>query len=234
LNDQTGDAYFKLRQIDSSFYEKFQLPQWIKEELSDTTSSILDYGCGFGQFIKALKDEGYLSVSGLDIDLNSVNHCQEKGLDVKRMDISDLTNPFKNKFDVVILSHVIEHIPRLQIIDTLRFIKEQILEPEGKLLLAVPNAQSNTDCYWAYEDFTHFTLFTSGSLYYVLKASGFENIEFLDIDCTLGNGSVKKNIRKFFLWIYRFKKAFWNKVTCSSYHKPSPQIFSYEIKVRAS
>jgi hypothetical protein len=29
-------------------------------------------------------------------------------------------------------------------------------------------------------------------------------------------------------------KRFWSKITYSSYHKPSQQIFSYEIKVKAS
>lgn len=42
----------------------------------------------------------------------------------------------------------------------------------------MPNAQSNTDCYWAYEDFTHYTLFIAGSLLYVLREAGFTNIEF--------------------------------------------------------
>ena len=38
--------------------------------------------------------------------------------------------------------------------------------------------QLNTDCYWAYEDFTHYTLFIAGSLLYVLREAGFTNIEF--------------------------------------------------------
>jgi len=32
---------------------------------------------------------------------------------------------------------------------------------------------------------------------------------------------------------YISDKKFWNKITCSAYHQPSPQIFSYEIKVKA-
>ncbi|MGC9101323.1 MAG: hypothetical protein ACP5HC_08750 [Caldisericum sp.] len=40
----------------------------------------------------------------------------------------------------------------------------------------VRNVQSNTGAYWAYEDFSHFTLFTSGSIYYVLKMAGFDEI----------------------------------------------------------
>ena len=137
------------------------------------------------------------------------------------------------KFDVIILTHIIEHIQKSKIITTLTFIKNEFLSENGKLLIAVPNAQSNTDCYWAYEDWTHTTLFTSGSIYYVLKAAGFDKIEFLDIDCTLGSSKIKSTVRKFFLMLYASNKKFWNKITHSAFHQQSPQIFSYEIKVKA-
>ncbi len=100
-------------------------------------------------------------------------------------------------------------------------------------MVAVPNAQANTGAYWAYEDWTHTTIFTTGSLYYVLKAAGFNNIEFLDIDCSMGSPLIKKIIRKALLKLYKLNLSFWNKVTCSSFHKTSPQVFSYEIKAKA-
>lgn len=101
------------------------------------------------------------------------------------------------------------------------------------LYVAVPNAQSNTGAYWAYEDFTHHTLFSSGSLYYVLKMAGFHQVDFLDIHCLEGLSTFKKYFRKFFLQLYAKKQAFWNKVTNSAYHGKSPIIYSYEIKALA-
>ena len=97
----------------------------------------------------------------------------------------------------------------------------------------VPNAQSNTNCYWAYEDFTHTTLFTSGSIFYVLKMAGFKEIRFVDTDCTAGLPYHKKILRKLLMKIFYFRVEFWNRVTSSSFHKPSPKIYSYEIKVLA-
>lgn len=35
------------------------------------------------------------------------------------------------------------------------------------------------------------------------------------------------------MMVYRLNKLFWNKVTASSYHYSSPQIFTYEIKAIA-
>ncbi len=224
--------YFEYRNIDSSLYENTVIPSWIKNELENKDIKILDYGCGLGQVLKALKEEEFTNCYGVDIEKSAIASCKENHLHVEELDLEKLANPFKFKFDVIILSHIIEHIPKDEIINTLSFIKNEFLADDGKLLIAVPNAQSNTNAYWAYEDWTHTTLFTSGSLYYVLKAAGFNSIEFLDIDCSMGDKGLKRSIRKFFLYLYKSNKSFWNKITCSSYHKPSLEIFSYEIKVK--
>jgi SAM-dependent methyltransferase len=225
--------YFEYRQVDSSSYEAYKCPMWLKNELGELNLKILDYGCGFGQTLEALRVLNFKNLYGVDIENEAISHCLGKKLNIKQLDLENLKNPFEIKFDVIILTHVLEHISKDDIITTLSFIKKQFLAENGKLLIAVPNAQSNTDCYWAYEDWTHSTLFTSGSLFYVLKAAGFETIAFLDQDCTLGNSRIKILFRRFFLKLYRINKTFWNKVTCSYYHEPSPKIFSYEIKVKA-
>lgn len=126
-----------------------------------------------------------------------------------------------------------EHIKKEQMIDFVREISG-CLKQNGKLLVMVPNAQSNTGCYWAYEDFTHDYLFTTGSLYYVLAAAGLKDIQFVDIDCFAGAKGWKLPIRKLLLALYRKNRLFWNKVTSSSYYAPSPMVFSYEIKALAT
>lgn len=224
--------YFEYRQVDNLIQGEYNLAPWIKQEIIDKQLKILDYGCGFGQNLQALKNNNYQHIYGVDIEKEAIKNCLLHDFIVKELNIKKIANPFEFKFDVIILNHIIEHIPKNEIIDTLSFIKNHFLSDNGKLLISVPNAQSNTDCYWAYEDWTHTTLFTSGSLYYILKAAGFEHIEFIDIDCTLGSSMTKSLIRKFLLSLYRKNKKFWNKVTCSSYHNSSPVIFSYEIKVK--
>lgn len=234
-NEIQKNNYFEYRNVNESRYTGTTVPTWIKNEIASKDLNILDYGCGFGQILVALRNEKFNNIYGIDIETNALNYCQKNNLKVKRLDLGNLQNPFGIRFDIIILSHIIEHIPKHEIINTLSFIKSEFLSNDGRLLIAVPNAQSNTDSYWAYEDWTHSTLFTSGSLYYVLKAAGFQNIEFLDIDCTLETKSkIKKYIKKVLLKIYITNKNFWNKVTNSSYHKPSVQIFSYEIKCKAS
>lgn len=225
--------YFEYRKVSHNDYQKIKLPLWIENEITQKSMKILDYGCGFGQIMEALRTKEYFGVYGVEIEKNAIAHCIKNNLNVKELDLENLKNPFDFKFDVIIFSHVIEHFEKNEIINILSFIKKEFLFDGGKFLVAVPNAQSNTNAYWAYEDWTHTTLFTSGSLYYVLRAAGFESVEFLDVECTLESKGLIKIVKKLLLWLYKFNLNFWNRVTCSSFHNPSVQIFSYEIKAKA-
>lgn len=225
---QTMNEYFNARGLDKNTYQNYKIPQYLLDILPvDKNIQILDIGSGLGQFLEALRKNGYSNIQGVDINIEAIEHCKNNGLKVKK--ISHITD-IKGKYNFITMMHVLEHFPKEEIINTLSFIKKNLLTEEGEFFIAVPNAQSNTDCYWAYEDFTHNFLFTAGSLKYVLYMAGFKNIVFIDKDCLAGIKIHKKIIKKILLYFYKLNKKFWNKVTNSFYHSPSPQIFSYEIK----
>lgn len=227
------DEYFSWRNVDAIFYDEFQIPKYFHSILYDKSAAILDFGCGFGQLLLALKSLGFSSLEGAEINLPAITHLRNRGVLVH--DLSKSRQFYENRrssYDFVIMSHVLEHLPKDKIISKLKQLRK-LLKKYGRLVVVVPNAQSSTGCYWAYEDFTHHTLFTAGSLYYVLRAAGFSHVEFVDLDCTSGMPPMKKFVQKFLLGIYHLNVAFWNKVTASAFHSPSPQIFSYEIKAVA-
>lgn len=229
------DNYFSCRKISPDLYSDYKIPAYLKRILpTDLSSPILDIGCGFGQLLRELKRYGFVHAEGVDISIEAVDFCKSQNFTVDLIhDLGDYCNKAVRKYSFIIMNHVLEHIEKKSMVPLLRLIRENLLAQDGSLVIMVPNAQSNTGCYWAYEDFTHTTLFTAGSLYYVLKAAGFREVEFLDVECTYGSGFAKKMIRSFLLKIYRTKINFWNSITCSAYHSPSPQIFSYEIKAFA-
>lgn len=229
------NAYFKNRGIDPAYYHSFQLPAYLISELPPSKSAqILDVGCGFGQMLFRIKDLGYTNLKGIDIGHESVNYCRANGLDVEFISgITEYAAAHGRQYDLIIMSHVLEHIPKNEIIPVLVAIKSMLKEG-GSYIVMVPNAQSNTGVYWMYEDFTHHLLFTTGSLRYVLQSAGFEKIEFLDQKCLAGLSPFQKWKRKFFLRLYEIQLNFWNRVTASSFHKPSPRIFSFELKAKAS
>ncbi|WP_104696972.1 MULTISPECIES: class I SAM-dependent methyltransferase [unclassified Helicobacter] len=231
--------YFQARNISQDFYKYYTLPFSLESIIKKLPhhSRILDFGCGYGQNLlaiqKLLDSNGGGIIQGIDIDPQAVDFCNKNNLEVSLVDnIFDYQPHYK--FDLIILMHVLEHFPKEKIIPLLKHFKDHFLTQSGKIFISVPNAQSNTGCYWAYEDFTHQTLFTAGSLIYVLKMSHFQTIQIIDKDCTEGLNLFKKIIRKAFLALYRLHIKFWNCITGSSFHSPSPEVYSYEIKVLAS
>jgi cyclopropane fatty-acyl-phospholipid synthase-like methyltransferase len=227
-------SYFRNRGIDAAYYLSFQLPVWLKDELpKEKNSRILDIGCGFGQMLLRLREEGYGNISGIDIGSESVEFCQSQGLDVEKINsIEEFSKTHADRYDLILMSHVLEHIPKEQTISTLSAI-QSMLRKGGSYIVMVPNAQSATGVYWMYEDFTHHLLFTAGSLRYALLSAGFERIEFPDPKCLKGLSAWGKIKRQLFLRLYEWKINFWNRATASSFHKPSPRIFSFEVKARA-
>lgn len=164
-----NENYFELRNVDHETYGNFRIPAYLREVVRNRNAKILDFGCGFGQMIDALVDAGYSQVEGADIDPAAIASLVSRGIPVHNLQEEiDFFDKHLEKFDYIILSHVLEHIPKVQVMDFLARIRK-ILKIDGKLILMVPNAQSNTGCYWAYEDFTHHTLYTTGSLFYVLS-----------------------------------------------------------------
>ncbi len=137
--------------------------------------SILDFGCGWGGFLKNLKY--YKSLNGIEIRKECLNYIQKK---IKKIKISNDINSIKNKFDVITMFHVLEHIPNQ--IETLKILKSK-LNNKGKIIIEVPHAEDFLilqDELKEFRDFIfwseHLVLHTYKSLKTVLSKSGFKKI----------------------------------------------------------
>lgn len=126
--------------------------------------SLLDIGCGMGGFLLAGKKMG-MTVSGVE---PSVSHSRAAvdifGLDVKCCYFK--SGEYDKKFDVVVLSHVIEHIfePGVFVADVMK-----VLQPGGRLIVITPNCGSlgASVCgkYWSmYKPIDHVTMFTKNAI----------------------------------------------------------------------
>ena len=227
--------YFELRGLNETTYSNHELQAWLAIELSakGKDARILDFGCGFGQNILALKRLGWSSVSGCDINPKALTHCASEGLDVFDITTLDLAlDDRKGSYDIIYTTHVLEHIPVESVIETLSKLK-QLLKPGGTIVVAVPNAQSYTNAYWRYEDFTHHILYTAGSLQYILLSAGFSNPTLIDQYGLAGAGTSKRIIKKFFIDYYRLKTWFWKKILGSPTHIASENVYTWEVKMKA-
>ena len=93
--------YFEYRNISEENYSNLQIPLWIKYEIENKDTKILDYGCGFGQILKALKNDSYQNVYGGNIEVNAIQSCRDNNLIVAQLDLEDLKNPYEFKFDII-------------------------------------------------------------------------------------------------------------------------------------
>lgn len=227
--------YFELRGVDADIYATAELPVWLFEQISGVaaTAKFLDFGCGFGQNVRAIKLHGFANVCGADVSPQALKHCRESGIEV--FDVSSGFDELEARgirFDFIVTTHVLEHIPKDQVVSVLTKLRG-LLSDEGALLVAVPNAQAYTGCYWAYEDFTHHTLYTTGSLLYILRAAGFSKMELLDRHAVAGSKVLRRAVRLAFAAMYRLNYGFWKKILGSPTHISSVDVFTYELKMKA-
>jgi 2-polyprenyl-3-methyl-5-hydroxy-6-metoxy-1,4-benzoquinol methylase len=227
-------GYFELRQVSSADYATYQMPAWLRAQLLayPKTARILDFGCGLGQFIRAARTLGYEHTEGADIEAAALAQGAADGVTVHDLRDGVFFDNARGNFDLVVMQHVLEHLPKAEVVGTLARIRG-LLRPGGGLVIAVPNGQAFTGAYWAYEDFTHHTLFTSGSLHHVLRAGGFRSVDFLDIQCAEGKGLVARAVRRTAWHAFHAKYRLMCWLLASPTHQPSPPIFSYEIKAVA-
>ena len=136
---------------------------------------ILDFGCGWGGFLRNIKN--YKSLSGVELRKECINFIKNN---IKKIDISDNINSFDKKFDIITMFHVLEHIPYQT--ETLKVLKSK-LKNKGKIIIEVPHAEDFLILQEELKEFKNFTfwsehliLHTYKSLKSILLKSGFKNI----------------------------------------------------------
>ncbi|MDX5419178.1 MAG: class I SAM-dependent methyltransferase [Hymenobacteraceae bacterium] len=98
--------------------------------------SILDYGCGTGNFLNACKKDGW-EIRGVEPNQKAREVASQETEEIIAADLADLEG---EKFEVITLWHVLEHIHTLN--ETMAQLVEQLQE-DGTLIVAVPNADSH-------------------------------------------------------------------------------------------
>ena len=136
--DSKKSLFDKIYQIVKNYTlrKKLKLINSFKTE----EKSILDVGAGTGDFLKVCKKGGW-KITGIEPSEKAREFAKSKNL-VLQKDISQIKD---EKFDVITLWHVLEHIPNL-----MEYIKQlkKLLKPNGTLIIAVPNYKSYDAIYY--------------------------------------------------------------------------------------
>lgn len=134
--------------------------------------TILDFGCGTGEFLKEMKDH-YWQVTGIE---PAKNANTKAALLTGSQIHSSLTEIKETTFDVITLWHVLEHIHDLN--GTLHQFNS-FLNDSGTIFVAVPNFESNDaehyKSFWAaYDVPRHLWHFTKTNMKQILENNGFK------------------------------------------------------------
>lgn len=140
-----------------NLYRKYKL----LDSFQTKNKSLLDIGAGTGSFLEKGIQNNW-KVTGVEPNDNARKIAMTKGIQLEK----NLKNIPSQKFDVITMWHVLEHLPNLD-----KQIKEILskLKKEGYLVIAVPNYKSydakKYKKYWAaYDTPRHLWHFSRNSI----------------------------------------------------------------------
>jgi SAM-dependent methyltransferase len=162
--------------------------------------TIFEAGCMYGYLLSELKDE--YKVKGIEIDEEAVDFCKRNHLDVEDSSLEDYLINHTDKFDVIILSHVFEHL--LSCDEVLQKLSDRITD-DGKIILLVPNSNSLSrklfGRYWGWwQTPVHINHFSLNPLNVLAKRLG------LKITANKTNGGDSLMLLLNFINLFRFHK----------------------------
>jgi 2-polyprenyl-3-methyl-5-hydroxy-6-metoxy-1,4-benzoquinol methylase len=148
--------------------------EMIKNKIG-SNSSLLDFGCGAGGFLKRVK-EITNNVNGIEIEKAARDYIK-KYIKIKTYrKIDDLIG--KYKFDYITIFHVLEHLKNP--IDYLKKMKT-ILNKNGNIIIEVPNADDALLKLYrckSFEEFTywscHLYLFNNKTISHLISKAGYK------------------------------------------------------------
>ena len=174
-------------------YPKKLINQLVKRFNLNSNSSILELGCGRGEFLNEFTN---LGMKGFGVDLSNfaVNFCTNA--EIKVVDITKESLPYPdNFFDIVYSKSFIEHFYYPE-----ELFKEayRVLKPSGIFINLTPEWKYIYTSF--YEDFTHRTPFTKKSLQDIYLVSGFKDVKvvsFKQLPILWSNNFFIKNLFEF-------------------------------------
>jgi len=148
FNQTTGTYKQRVEIIIDNFKENFQsIPN---------SGMLLDVGCGRGAFLRAFNLQ-YPNWLLFGNDLNEINRTEVESIPGVNAYITKDLSDIDGQYDLISLSHVLEHVPNPTILLKLIHAK---LNPEGLLIIQVPDVSINSFDILVADHCSHFTLDT--------------------------------------------------------------------------
>jgi len=171
--------YFDLSPYPSSINKNYFLNKLRKiiEITGEKKPSILDIGCGWGNFLELLKEKN-IPYLGIDTSPEAIKICSQKKLNCRQIDVETLVSENKNKYSSITCFQVIEHLE-----NPLIFLKsiKKLLKKNRVIIMTTPNNNSPLrkifgQKWSVYNIKSHFVFYDKETLKKTLTMAGFKNI----------------------------------------------------------
>ncbi len=160
----------KLYRLARSFTLSWKLRLISKRLPGSSPSTILDYGCGTGQFLRKCQTKGW-KIQGIEPS----EHARQQSAALTQTQIPAVLDLAKHSgFDVITLWHVLEHVVDLN--ETIQNLKLALTDA-GTMFIAVPNPNcwdaAHYRHYWAGYDLPrHLWHFSQSNMATLMKNNG--------------------------------------------------------------
>jgi SAM-dependent methyltransferase len=137
---------------------------------------VLDVGCGRGELLRLLRDEG-IEARGVDADADMVAFARGEGLDVRQEDLLDgLAATADGSLGAITALQVVEHLPPSVLT---RFLAEALraLRAGGLLILETINPASPAALRHYFADLTHAQPLVPETVELLARHAGFASVE---------------------------------------------------------
>lgn len=139
--DQTQytETYVSPEDVDHPFNRDIRQSWRFLRKQVEGPASIMDIGCGSAGLLYLARREGW-DVQGMELSEKAARDIYEdQGIEIIVANFLEYEDPEHREFDVVVLRHVLEHLP-----DSLRAMRQirRLLRPNGVALLEFPNTGS--------------------------------------------------------------------------------------------
>jgi len=178
------------------------LLQAFLQPLVPPRATVLDLGCGWGEFIRNVRADRRLAM-----DLNpEMPQRVGSGVETIQQDCSERWRVADASLDVVFTSNFFEHLPDKDALRRTLLEARRCLKPGGLLICLGPNIRYLHGAYWDFWD--HFVPLTDRSLTEILTLSGFavERVEPRFLPYTMSQGF---NPPVFLLRVYLRMPLLW-------------------------
>ncbi len=173
--------------------------------------SVLDIGCGNGEYLLRLKSIGW-QCQGVEFNETALAICRKQGLEVFHGDLK-AANFAAESFDFVTAHHLIEHTA-----DPAELVREmaRVTKPGGTILIRTPNSKALGRRWFGVNWFDndvprHLMLFCPASLAIIAEQHGLQLLKLRkpvkpklvlkSLDYKLGNTGVPSKKRKLRKWL---------------------------------